>query len=185
AALERKDTLKRAYLSSEAVDAFYGEEESYDRFWIEKVKIMQHPQLTEVEKAQKIAEIELLLPDTLRRAMEQSQLANKLQEQTQQLLDKGGSAAELQQLRESSVGVAAAERLSALDSQRAQWQARVDTWFKQKDEIMQNRNLAETDKAQLLAELRGQYFNEAELRRVQALERIRDGAKSSFAAMPE
>lgn len=88
--------------------------------------------------------------------------------------EKGGSAAELRQIRERVVGAAAADRLEALDRDNASWDNRMTTWMKDRDAIMNNQGLSAQDKQQQLQNLRNSQFSETERLRVETLERIHD-----------
>lgn len=85
------------------------------------------------------------------------------------LRKSGGSEADVQRLREETLGGAAAGRLAALDREQAEWRARLDA-FEQRD-AAENGARAPEEHGLRRAELRDSLFSPAESLRVQALER--------------
>ena len=68
-------------------------------------------------------------------ARQASRLALDLRDETRVLQQGGAGAADVHALRVTRVGAEAAERLAALDRQRAEWQARVRDYRARRDEI--------------------------------------------------
>lgn len=166
--------LRRTYLPHDVADAFFGEDEAYDRYTLDKLTIMQNAQLNAEEKRKQIANLEAQLPENLQGFLQQSQQAVKLHELTGELRNQGGTAEELYQLRAEHAGTEAAGRLAQLDLERMQWKSRIDHWLTDRDNLLRNPQLSRTDKAPLLAQSRSERFNDTEVKRVEALERIHD-----------
>ncbi|MEF1282048.1 lipase secretion chaperone [Vibrio fortis] len=76
------------------------------------------------------------------------------------------------------VGESAAQRLSALDAQRAQFDSDFQRFITQRETILDNPNLSEDQQAQEVALLRNDLFTEQQIKRVEALERIHDSEKN-------
>lgn len=172
--------IRRHHLSSEAADAFFGEEETYDHYTLEKIRIMNDEQLNPDEKTQLIADLESQLPEELQGSLIASYQAVALRNQTQQLREQGGTAGELHQLRSELAGDAAAERLAQLDQTRTQWNDKITEWLHIREHYLQNPQLSQSDTYRQLAQLRSEHFNASELRRVEALERIQDEHTDRF-----
>ena len=153
--------LRRSHLTPAVADAFYAEEEAYDRHVL---AVMTGETAPHGE----------LFVETLPAEVEASLIAanriEHLRQQTAQLKQRQGGADELYQLRLNLVGPEAAERLVALDNRRAEWERRVHYWLEQRQSILANKALA-TDQVELqLQRLRAELFNDSEQRRVLALE---------------
>ncbi len=172
--LQMISDIRKSFLSDEVADAFFGEEETYDRFNLDKLKIMRNDQLNMTEKAKQITDLQTQLPETLQRSLSESQQAVNLQQLSQQLLNNGGTSSDLQKLRSEKVGDAAADRLAQLDNARVQRKSKINDWFDARESLLRNPQMSEADKVQVVAQLRSERFNESELRRVEALERIQD-----------
>jgi len=166
--------MRRTYLTAEAADAFFAEEEAYDRFTLNKIKILQQTQLSPEQKAYHLAEIAQQLPESVQHALQSSQQLIDLQHHTQRILQAGGTEETLHQMRSMQVGSVAAQRLAELDQRRDHWRQRFDRWLLERGSVQLNPGLSETDKNALLVQLRRERFDESELRRVEALERIQD-----------
>ncbi|KAB0301125.1 lipase chaperone [Vibrio fortis] len=76
------------------------------------------------------------------------------------------------------VGESAAQRLSALDAQRAQFDSDFQLFIIQRETILYNPNLSADQQAQEVALLRNDLFTEQQIKRVEALERIYDSEKN-------
>jgi lipase chaperone LimK len=98
--------------------------------------------------------------------------ALRLQQDEQQLRGAGGSAEDIRALREQRVGAAAAERLDALDRERAQWQQRLDDYGHARQTIEDNPTLSPDARVQALEALRAERFTAQERLRVEALDEV-------------
>ncbi|WP_408694755.1 lipase secretion chaperone [Vibrio fortis] len=76
------------------------------------------------------------------------------------------------------VGESAAQRLSALDAQRAQFDSDFQRFITQRETILDNPNLSADQQAQEVALLRNDLFTKQQIKRVEALERIHDSEKN-------
>ncbi len=172
--LQHISELRRDYLSPDAVAAFFGDEEAYDRYTLETLNLTQRQDLDAEEKHQQMTDLEAQLPEQFYSALQQSRQALHLRQATAALRDDGGSDTELQALRTEQVGAAAAERLAGLDQRRAQWQGKMDEWLTVRTAMLGNPQLSPPKKTQLMTQWRSERFDAGELQRVQALERIHD-----------
>ncbi len=166
--------LRRSYLSPQVADAFYGDEEAYDRFSLSQLMIMKSNELTDQEKSEQIESLRLQQSYTLQDSLNQSQKLILVKRKTQALVEAGASEEELYASRQSYVGNEAAARLAELDRQRELWNQRMSSWFDLRQEVLSNPQLNDWDKQQQLAQLQQERFSEQELRRVRALESIQD-----------
>lgn len=82
----------------------------------------------------------------------------------------GAGPAEIRALRTAYFGEAAAERLHALDARRADWARRLDAFRSARTALLAQTPPADRDRA--LSRLEAAHFDEPELRRVRALDRI-------------
>ena len=76
------------------------------------------------------------------------------------------------------VGESAAQRLSALDTQREQFDSDFQRFITQRETILDNPNLSADQQAREVALLRNDLFTEQQIKRVEALERIHDSEKN-------
>ena len=89
------------------------------------------------------------------------------------------SAQEKYLARVDLVGEEGAERLQALDEQRASFTTSLDDYLEKRAEILDNNFLGEEEKKTEIAGLREQSFEQNQWRRIEALERIHDSEVSN------
>lgn len=172
--LQTLSDLRRTLLSHEVANAFFGEDEAYDRFTIEAIRLSKDSQLSAADKTEKLKALEAQLPEEVFTSLKASQQLSRLEELNQQVRNRDGDEQELYQLRTELVGSDAAQRLAQLDVQRLQWQQRLDAWLDERQSLLASAHLSETDMNQLLTQMRMDRFEQRELVRVKALEKIHD-----------
>ncbi|WP_416409885.1 lipase secretion chaperone [Pseudomonas paraeruginosa] len=175
--MERVRTLRMQYLSAEVIAAFYGDEDAYDRYTLARLELMRNKELSPQARAQQLAELERQLPDDIQDSLKAMNQYLNLKTLTDDWKQRGGSAEELHQIRQGLLGAEATARLEVLDQENASWDRRMGDWYAQRDELLKTPGLSEEDRERQLDDLRRSSFgNEAERRRVEALERIHDQA---------
>jgi lipase chaperone LimK len=172
--MQQVQALRSQFFSPDVIAVFFGDEDAYDRYALAKFEVNQNKSLTPSQRAQQIAALDQELPENLRESLKVMNQYNDLESLTQEWKKKGGTPAELRQIRERVVGAAAADRLEALDKEDVQWDGRMTTWFKDRDAILNNASLSVQDRQQQQEGLRKNQFSDSERVRVEALERIHD-----------
>ncbi|MFY0641980.1 MAG: hypothetical protein JXR16_13095 [Bermanella sp.] len=167
--LQQLRDKRREYFSQEAVDAFFGFDELYDDFMLNRLEIQASSQLTPDEKAQQIASLEQNLPDQVRSMRDDTQRVSQVFEITQGMREAGASEEEIFERNTQEFGQEAAERLKALDTKRQAFQQKVDEYLTNKQSIVNNENLSAADKQDKLEELISS-FDDSERRRLNAYE---------------
>ena len=97
--------------------------------------------------------------------------SDEVAEAVRQLREQGAPEARVYQYREQRLGAEAAERLGELDRRREAWRERYQAYQAQRRAI-EDSGLAEEDREDAIQRLRASLFDEAEQRRVRALDRI-------------
>lgn len=172
--LEQTQALQAQHLGPEVADAFFGDENRYNDYMVQKLALMARDDLSPEAQARQLRQLESNLPSELRQATDQVRQYQSLRAQTSQLEASGATEAEIYQVRAAAVGDDAAARLQTLDRQRAQWQNRMESWLQERDRLLATGGLDSTARQQQINVARQQQFDETELRRVEALERLRD-----------
>ncbi|MCZ4307241.1 lipase secretion chaperone [Vibrio atlanticus] len=75
--------------------------------------------------------------------------------------------------RNELLGEEATQRLEALDQQRADFDGALEIYFVERNDILNDSALSEIEQQETIAQLRTTYFQPEQLRRVEAIERIR------------
>lgn len=171
---EQIAALRTQYMSREVIDAFFGDEDAYDRYTMARIEVMQDKSLSATEKAKRTAELLNTLPPHLKESV---QTLNKYQELTTLTDDwkaRGGKPEELRAIREQIVGAEATERLEALDQERAEWDKRINAYLQTRDTILKNPALSDAERQRQLNEIKNKDFTEQERVRVGAFETMHD-----------
>lgn len=171
---EQIAALRTQYMARDVIDAFFGDEDAYDRYTMARIELMQDKSLSATEKAKRSAELLNALPPQLKESV---QTLNKYQELTTFTEDwktRGGKPEELRAIREQIVGVEATERLEALDKERAEWETRINSYLTTRDTLLKNPALSDAERQRQLNDMKNKDFNEQEQVRVEAFETMHD-----------
>ncbi len=167
----REDAVQRlraSLFNAQEHAAFFASEEVYNQFTLERLAILHDPSLDPQDKAERIERLREGLPDELQQLLV-PQLHLTLRQQTQQLLDQGAEPEQLRQLRLNLVGPQATERLEALDRQRSEWDQRLSGFNRERQAIISQPGLADSDKQAAIEALLHEQFSEHERLRVNSL----------------
>ena len=159
--------LRARLFSSEAHQAFFATEESYNLFTLERLAIQRDDSLDANAKGEALDRLRDGLPEELQASV-LPQLHSELRSQTSALQAAGGSAAQVQALRQQLVGNQAASRLQALDQQRQSWKQRLQRFQQEKSAIDNHPGLSPADKQAAIQRLAQEQFDERERLRLDA-----------------
>lgn len=177
--MDQVAALRSQYLAPDVIQAFFGDEDAYNRYTLARIQLMQNKALTDAQRAQQLAALEQQLPQSIQDSLKTVNQFQNLQAMTDDCKKRNCSAAELRQVRESIVGPDAADRLEQLDRDNAAWDQRMSSWLSQRAAILANTSLSSQDQQQQLTDQRNSLFNQQEQVRVLALERIHDQSATS------
>ena len=168
--------LRQRYFDALVNEAFFARDDALDRFAVARMNVLQDDNLSPEEQATQLESLRQQLPMEMQQELDDVSRYQDLRALTQSWQDQGGNEAGLRQIREQTVGAAAADRLEALEQERAAFDQRMQRWLGERQAILMNSALSETDRDRQIEALRAQQFNEAELVRVRTLERIHDNS---------
>lgn len=175
-------------LGDELTEAFYGDEERYDRFTLDRLdlentKMLDRAQLSRAQlsldklsddESEKetyenaLAELEQTLPESWQKMRMESHTMNEVHKKVEKLKASGASVEEIHLLRQEKLGVEAAQRLQSLDDQRKTWLKRYETYRRLLDDT-NNSHMAEVDKEKERLRLIDSHFSNHEYKRVLSL----------------
>lgn len=124
--------LRREHFG-EAAGALFGDDERAAAVAVAKSHVLLDATLSAEEREDGLAAAEEALPEADRKARAQSGAVLQRSADEQALRAAGADEAEIQRFRSGTLGPAAAERLGALDRQRAAWKARVEAFRAERD----------------------------------------------------
>lgn len=172
---EMKSSVRQSrslFFSEQANAAFYQKEDEYDDYMLKKVAIKTDRSLTAEQRQAEYALLDSDSPEWLSMQERQASLVSRIQAQEKTLRENGGDEEAIRQLRVDSYGEQAAENLSVLDEQRAQWSDRVTQYRMESESILLGTGYTQYEKDMLLSDIRQQHFSGSELVRISALDKI-------------
>ncbi|MEZ5511813.1 MAG: lipase secretion chaperone [Gammaproteobacteria bacterium] len=169
--LQRARELRDAMLGPTLADGFFREEDEYADVALQYIDYLRDPALTAQEKQQRVEALLSNLPDNARQEIQSTGRPLQIEQSVQTLREQGASSDDIWLYREQQFGSAAADRLAALDAQRAQWQQRYE-YYRQQRAAIETSALDDSDKAAGIIRLRAEQFSDAEQKRVDVLDRI-------------
>ncbi|MET2947079.1 lipase secretion chaperone [Vibrio owensii] len=160
-------SMQSEFFTDEQVAQLFDEENRLRQLAIDKLAI-QETELDADSQKQMLEENLASQPEYIQQSERNNALVIELN-QTSEM-----SAQEKYLARVDLVGEEGAERLQALDEQRASFNASLNDYLEKRAEIINNDFLGEDEKKTEIAGLREQSFEQNQWRRVEALERIHD-----------
>jgi lipase chaperone LimK len=172
ASLRARQALRQRWFDAATIDAFFGFQDRYAEFALDRRAILEDETLTEAQKGERLNTLTASLPADLQRMVSASRKPAEVARQVAELRADKASDVEVYEYREQALGRAAAERLGDLDHQRQRWASRYQAYRDQRAAIAHS-GLAGADQEVEIQRLRERLFEEAERKRVEALDRIR------------
>ena len=166
--------VRKQFFSNYEIEGLFGTEDTYHEYTLSRMTVMEDKNLTEGQKAQKLKDLFNQLPEDWKENLEQLNKLEDLRKLTADIKARGGSAADIHQMRMTLVGSEATQRLETLDGQRSDWKNRVDGYLGERDSLMKS-GLSEDAKQKAVQQLRTQYFSKPEEQlRVGTFESVHD-----------
>ncbi|MCG9552713.1 lipase secretion chaperone [Vibrio sp. Isolate31] len=163
--------LQSQFFSESEVSILFTHDNRMREIALEKLLLKQEG-LDESEYQQRLESYLSEQPDYVQSSHQNQVLLQRLS--SSEGLDEQGKYLKRSEL----VGEEATQRLQALDKQRADFEGSLEVYFTERNDILSDSALSTTDKQETIARLRIMHFQPEQLRRVEAIERIR-AAESS------
>lgn len=156
--------------------ALFRRENRMVEYAIARKAIADDSELSITEKNARLADLEATLPEPLRELRSTMNRQATVSEVVEQMRRDGLSEEEVFEYRADEFGEEAAERLAELDSQRAEWNGRLEAYEAERDEI-RAQGLDPRAEEHALELLRAEHFAGPEIMRVRALDGIDGDAR--------
>ena len=174
AEMDQVAALRTQFLSPEVIQAFFGDDDAYDRFTMARIELSQNKNLSAADRARQIDAMEEQLPDSIKQGLKTAKQFQSLQALQDDCKQRHCSDDELHQQRQALVGPAAEARLEALDQQNAAWDARINSWLSQRSTILANKAISDSDRQQQVTDQRNALFTTQEQIQVKMAEEAHD-----------
>lgn len=163
--------LRREIFGADAA-LLFADEEALAAFALAERRVASDPALSDAERAQRLQALLADAPAPIRAARAAAAAPLELAREEAALRAQGGSADDVQRLREERVGADAAQRLAALDAERAAWRQRVADYRAERAAIDADPTLDDGARTAAVAALRDRAFSGPERLRIDALDRL-------------
>jgi lipase chaperone LimK len=164
--------LRYGFFTSAESTALFGESDRVAEIDLERRTVVLDPELDEAQRANALAALDEALPEPVREARHRAGAPARVRDQVSELRAAGGSDREVYAIRERAFGFEAAERLAALDRQRADWKRRLASYAAERDALLRDPALEAEQRAAALEALRAERFSPDELARVRSLDSV-------------
>lgn len=171
--LDRVRDLRRHLLDAAMAEAFFGEEERYTAYTLDRRDTMADASLDATARDTRLRELESRLSPEQRASLREANVAVLVDEQNRQFDALRLDPAQRQAEREALFGPEAAARLAQADADIAAWDARVRAYVQARDAIRADGRLDAAARDRAIATLQARSFDAAERRRIASLEAIR------------
>lgn len=168
---EQIKSIRRDYFSPEAADAFFAMEERFSEYAVETIKIRADDSLSEVEKQQKVLDLEAAMPEQMRIAQEDARLTAEIANEAKAMYDQGAGEEAIVSLLSQKYNQQTVTDMIGYYKREEQWQRRMDDFMQLKAHIEGAELDAQSKEMQLQA-LREENFTKDEISRVLAHEAI-------------
>ncbi len=166
--LDALTRLRAEHFSDEETQAFFSSDLSQDQFMLAQLRLSERD-LSPEQQRRELALLEASLPAEQRAVRQQVSRDGELYAATEAMRAAGASDEAIYQLRASTLDPQAASALQQLDEQRRQWQARLQAYASERNNLRQS-GLSPADQQHAIEQLRAQHFDQNERLRVIALD---------------
>ena len=170
--LERVRDLRRRLLDPAMAEAFFGDEERYTEYVLDRRDMLADGSLDGVERDRRLQELDARLAPEQRAQMQEANTALLVDEQNRQFDALRLDPAQRQAEREALFGGEAAQRLAAADAEQTAWDARVAAYVQARNALRADARLDTAARDRAITALRARSFDAAEQRRIASLEAI-------------
>ena len=168
---QRMHQLRAQFFSEKEIQAMFGFDDVYDQDALERMAIDQDATLTSAQKKEKLAALDAAMSPELREAKSAPYQVVRLQEQTEKMRRDGASEDDIYRLRAAATSPEAANRLAEVDRETNDWNARIQRYVNQRQQLGLASSAALTSEQQTqLQQLRNTMFTAQEQKRLPAYE---------------
>lgn len=168
AVLEERRQLRREHLGDALSEAFYADQETYESYQLERMRISSNPALDESQKEAALADAESLLTPEQREIRHQTFAWLDVKKAAQQPIESIDAAA-ADAIRQR-FGEGALDRLAAVEKDKNAWDQKRAAWLAEKSRIGAQADLSPADRKKALEAYARAHLDPIEIRRMEALD---------------
>jgi len=157
---------RREYMGETVAEGIWAKDEYYDDYTLTRLEILADSDLSEEERVTQLIEHEETLPEDIRKENEGPVRHSKIASSVKQAI----SLEQAHQLNSERYGPDAADRLSALQEKRLQFNIKYEIYRREKENV-DSSGLSDQDKRLSITNLRNRHFDSQEVKRVAVQDR--------------
>jgi lipase chaperone LimK len=161
---------RRRHFSEREIQAMFGDSDARDMDAIARLEIAQDASLNNEQKRERLAQLDATLPAAVREDRDEPLKVLRLEEAAQNLRAKGASDDDIYRMRAAALSPEAAARMAQVDREDREWRDRVAAYLVERNQLLADSKLPESERQNLLAQLQQGRFTPEEQRRLPAWE---------------
>lgn len=162
--------VRTRFFSPKEISGMFGFDDAYDLDAVARWEIAEDPKLSAEEKRAKLAKLDADLPPALRQERDAPLVVAKEEETAAKMRAAGAGEDEIYRMRATTFSPEAAARMAAVDQETANWKSRIADYVEQRNRVLGNAALSDTDRQAALQQLRDARFSFNEQKRLGAYE---------------
>jgi len=162
--------VRERFFSPREIAGMWGFDDAYDDDAVARWEIMQDPHLTAEQKRARLAKLDANMSPALRAEREAPLKVAKEEDQAKQMRAAGAGEDDIYRMRATTFSPEAAARMAAVDQENTNWKNRIADYLDQRNKVMGDTTLSDTDRQASLQQLRDARFSVNEQKRLGAYE---------------
>ncbi len=160
--LDERQRLRREYLGDATAEAFFAEQENYEKYQLDRMRIGLNKTMNEAEKTAALADAELIL------TTEQREQRTK----TFSYLDvkKAPNSERAEEIIKEKFGEEALDRLAQVEEEKQAWQRKRREYLEAKAQLQKRNELSDQEKTAEWTQHMEETLSPSEIRRMEALD---------------
>lgn len=165
--------LREIHLSEDVSNAFFKKEDEYDTYMLKRMEISNSSEFSDEYKNELLMDLDASAPQWILDQNNKSNVIEKNRAIEKKMIEEGATEEDIQSYREEKFGIEIANKKKDLDEKRELWKERVDNYQNKIKDVINNDNYTVEERDIFINDLRNNYFDEKEIRRIKALDSIK------------
>ncbi len=158
--------MRTRFFSPKEISGMFGFDDAFDLDAVARWEIAQDPNLSAEEKRARLAKLDATLPPALRQEREAPLVVAKEEEAAAKMRAAGAGEDAIYRMRAATFSPEAAARMAAVDQETSNWKSRITDYLDQRNKVLANSTLNESDRQAALQQLRDARFSSLEQKRL-------------------
>lgn len=175
--LQEKQDLRREYLGDDVAGDFFAEEEVYDQYTVDRLRLHNQTDLSDEDRAAEAQRLFEQLPEEEQEAIHEMTSYADMMKADKVINENALDRDDVMFNRIEKFGYEVAERMQATDDTNDEFNDRIDQFLEQKNTILSDQGLDEDTRIAEVNYIKESYFTVNELKRIDTIVAIRNSRK--------